>query len=70
MLTTLTVSFNFERGPDDGKQCGVKEHRAVRVERHVHGDESLTRHAVRAQFPETCILIDHELRNAIKLCMN
>lgn len=57
MLVPLhrTFRFDLERGAYDSEQRGVEEHRPVGVERHVHGDQPLAGHAVRAQLAEPCV---------------
>lgn len=41
----LTLGLNLQGVSDKGKQGGVEGHRAIRVEWHVHGDQSLQKHS-------------------------
>lgn len=37
----LTLCLNLQGGPDQGEERGIERHRAVAVQRHVHGDQPL-----------------------------
>lgn len=51
-IVDIALRFNAQRGAHHRKQRGIEQHRAVGVEGHVHGDETLAGHAMRTEFAE------------------
>lgn len=51
-IVDIALRFNAQRGAHHREQRGIEEHRAVGVEGHVHGDETLAGHAMRTEFAE------------------